>query len=1239
MAQSGFTPLLIYSSSTATNVPSASNLLNNTIGAELAINITDGKLYYKDNAGVVQILASRLSTSTTISFGTTGLTPNTATSGAITVAGILITSSGGTGLSSYTAGDLPYYATGTALSKLGIGTSGQILTSSGTFPQWSTLSGVAVTSFQTSLSGLTPTTATNGAVTLAGTLGVASGGTGLTTLTAGYIPYGNGTSAFSSSSNLNFNGTNLGLGVTPSAWSGVKAIDFNTGGGLAGDAANYYLTSNAYYNGTNWIYKGTNYATQFNTSNGNFIWNNAPSGTAGTAITYTQAMTLDATGNLGIGTTSFSNKLTVVTSGTSLAAFQGAQYSQIRHSDGTRVLYTQVYSNEARLFTETSTPLLFGTNNLESMRLDSSGNLLIGASVNGSTNSRLRTVQATGSNSAFEATANDASYAGTVIYSTTTRASSASFDFFGAYANGVLQHQLRGDGLAYFAGNVGIGTTSPSSKLVVSGSTGTTQILLVDSTASINLILGVNASTVDIKGVNGVPMAFYTANTERMRIDNVGNLLLGTTTNIYPSTGRTVLNINGTSQSLFGMQVGGVAKAYILHDGTDQSFYNQANGSQIFGTNNTEQMRILNNGNLGVGTNNPLAKINASGTYPLASCSIRTTNLSANGFSSYEFAEGTTVQAQIWAGNSTYASFGGVSSLNYSANGGPHVWYVNYVEFMRLNATGLLGIGVTPITGAGILQVAAGNLIGCQGDNFNMSSASKYVSGWKYTVTGTPALRYEQLAGAHTWYNAPSGTINNAITFTQAMTLDASGNLTLGSPSAVKLNWSNIGNYLNWIECGGTASSNYMRFATGNAEAMRIDNLGNLGVGVTPNAWGTAVRAIQLNQGAFAGYSSGANLQTWVYNNLYFDGSVSKYITSNYGTLYAQYAGQHIFYNAPSGTAGATATTTQAMTLDASGNLMLGTATSYGKFIISNGGAEGIEFYPQYTTGVSQLQTYNRSGTAFTSLRLSSLDFVFFANGTEAMRLNSSGNLGLGVTPSAWDTTYKAIQLSAGGFIASPTGAYAAYIGNNAYYNGGWKYLASTASSLYYNQTGLHYWYTAPSGTAGTAITYTQAMTLNDLGFLLIGRTAVTSGYASSINSTANGTTNYGHNIQNSSATLTTFETFTNNSGVIAGSITQATSTSVAFNTTSDQRLKTNIVDAPLGNIDQIKVRSFDWVTDGSHQEYGMVAQELVEVAPYAVHQPINPDEMMAVDYSKLVPMMIKEIQDLKQRINTLEKR
>lgn len=95
MAASGFTPISLYYSTTASAVPTAGNLVN----GELAINITDGKLYYKDNAGVVKLLADNAASAPvrTISFGTTGLTPSTATNGAVTVAGTLVVANGGTG--------------------------------------------------------------------------------------------------------------------------------------------------------------------------------------------------------------------------------------------------------------------------------------------------------------------------------------------------------------------------------------------------------------------------------------------------------------------------------------------------------------------------------------------------------------------------------------------------------------------------------------------------------------------------------------------------------------------------------------------------------------------------------------------------------------------------------------------------------------------------------------------------------------------------------------------------------------------------------------------------------------------------------------------------------------------------------------------------------------------------------------------------------------------------------------
>ena len=101
----------------------------------------------------------------------------------------------------------------------------------------------------------------------------------------------------------------------------------------------------------------------------------------------------------------------------------------------------------------------------------------------------------------------------------------------------------------------------------------------------------------------------------------------------------------------------------------------------------------------------------------------------------------------------------------------------------------------------------------------------------------------------------------------------------------------------------------------------------------------------------------------------------------------------------------------------------------------------------------------------------------------------------------------------------------------------------------------------------------------------------------------------------------------------------QTNGTTTSYNTSSDQRLKDNIVDAPSASddIDAIQVRSFDWKADGSHQKYGMVAQELQTVAPEAVSAPKDPEEMMGVDYSKLVPMLVKEIQSLRARVAQLE--
>jgi hypothetical protein len=193
----------------------------------------------------------------------------------------------------------------------------------------------------------------------------------------------------------------------------------------------------------------------------------------------------------------------------------------------------------------------------------------------------------------------------------------------------------------------------------------------------------------------------------------------------------------------------------------------------------------------------------------------------------------------------------------------------------------------------------------------------------------------------------------------------------------------------------------------------------NLGVGVTPSAWGSR-KALEVGNAGSAFFSVGAN-QNYLTSNSYFDGAF-KYGATGTATAYQQFAGTHAWLNATSGSAGGVITFTQAMTLDA------------------------------------------------------------------------SGNLGLGVTPNPLWGSSSAIDITAWTAIGTIPGNGSTVITNNAYYNssGVPKYKISTFNAAAYSQSigGVHTWSTAPSGTAGNTISFTQAMTLDASGNLLVGTTS-----------------------------------------------------------------------------------------------------------------------------------------------------
>jgi hypothetical protein len=170
---------------------------------------------------------------------------------------------------------------------------------------------------------------------------------------------------------------NLGLGVTPSAWSAYKAFQMQAGSLISFSTNDWRMVQNVVRTGTTLDYLNNGRAHMYlqDGASGGHAWFNAPSGTAGNAITFTQAMTLDASGNLGVGTTS------PTFNGTD----QGLQIS--RSSVAAALRITKSTSNfdiandgaGVYVFLRDNNPIIFGTNNTERARITSGGALCVGS--------------------------------------------------------------------------------------------------------------------------------------------------------------------------------------------------------------------------------------------------------------------------------------------------------------------------------------------------------------------------------------------------------------------------------------------------------------------------------------------------------------------------------------------------------------------------------------------------------------------------------------------------------------------------------------------------------------------------------------------------------------------------------------------------------------------------------------------------------------------------------------------
>jgi hypothetical protein len=266
---------------------------------------------------------------------------------------------------------------------------------------------------------------------------------------------------------------------------------------------------------------------------------------------------------------------------------------------------------------------------------------------------------------------------------------------------------------------------------------------------------------------------------------------------------------------------------------------------------------------------------------------------------------------------------------------------------------------------------------------------------------------------------------------------------------------------------------------------------------------------------------------------------------------------------------------------------------------------------------------------------------------TERMRLDSSGNLGLGVTPSAWSSAFgPVIQVKAatGGGALTGSSADNFRMFANTFYDGAYKRIDAGYATQYEQAAGQHSWYTAGTSTANSSITFTQAMTLDASGNLLVGTTSSSASANAGAKIFPGGTMRCVNvDSTNSTENWSMYSTGAANYRFYVGWGGTVYATNTTISAISDQRFKENIQDLDVGldAILALKPRKFDW-KEGKGKDIkgdrGFIAQEIAQVFPDLVDEWKDPAPEGEESYKSvrqdLIPVLVKAIQELKAELD-----
>ena len=438
-----------------------------------------------------------------------------------------------------------------------------------------------------------------------------------------------------------------------------------------------------------------------------------------------------------------------------------------------------------------------------------------------------------------------------------------------------------------------------------------------------------------------------------------------------------------------------------------------------------------------------------------------------------------------------------------------------------------------------------------------------------------------------------------------------------------------------------------------NEAAAAIGNYSTLFVSAKTGAGATTMGGLQIRAGIENASNSDGFVSLWTSNSA-AGGFVERYKIDSTGVATWSNVG---------GVAGTR------MTLNSTG-LGIGTASPSSVLTLKNPAVSGEQtiLNIQNATGVTSITklTYNQDTDALRLINetaYSGATLQLGVNGTD-LTIDQSGNVGVGVTPSAWGSNSKALQVGGGTASVSSTGAgsTASRFAHGAYFdNTNWLYQYTGVGPALYQVTGAnagstHAWYTSAGGTAGNTITdfATAKMTLDASGNLLVGTTSAAakitalagaSGQAAIFQQPAQNfwcvlAHNQATSGDNSFVLFGTEASFTSR-----GSITyNRAAGQVAYNITSDYRLKEDIkpLTGAISRITSLKPSTYKLKETGFVCE-GFIAHELAEVVPMAVSgakDAVDADGKpvyQSVDLSKVIPLLVAAIKELTARVEALE--